>query len=76
MFDWPNFLFQSVSTPCAEGLVEVGCWWAKYAPVYRSILMYSSGGGGGPVQFFSTCEKITQFLRFCKYIGFCNIPIF
>ena len=45
MFDLPNFIFQSVSTS-AEGLVDVGWWWANYAPVYRSILMCSSGGGG------------------------------
>ena len=36
----------------------------------------SGGGGGGPAQlfyffgqFFSTCEKITQFLRCCQYQG-------
>ena len=41
-----------------------------------TALMCSSGGGGGPAQkkiffgqFFSTCEKITQFLEFCKYQG-------
>ena len=37
MFDWPNFLFQSVSTPCAEGLVEVGWWWTNYAPIAATV---------------------------------------
>ena len=40
--------------------------------------MCISGGGGGPAyiyiyiffwHFFSTCEKITQFLEFCKDQG-------
>ena len=45
----------------------------EHHAVYRAILMCSSGGGGGPVQFFwhffSTCEKIIQFLEFCKDQG-------
>jgi hypothetical protein len=45
-----------------------------YYSVYRANLR--ARGGGGPVfkffilcHFFSTCEKITQFLEFCKDQG-------
>ena len=37
MCDWPNFLLQSVSTLCAEGLIEVGWWWANYAPIAATV---------------------------------------
>ena len=57
----------------------------EHHTVYRAIIMCSSGGKGGPQQifffwqFFSACEKITQFLRYCNikvvkfkldYLGF------
>ena len=62
------------------GLVETGkenwtnqTWFVSKE--WAWIQMSSSGGGGRPeqiyifLQFFSTCEKMTQFLEFCKYQG-------
>ena len=37
MCDCPIFLFQSVSTPHAEGLIEVGWWWAIYATIAATV---------------------------------------
>ena len=35
--DWPNFIFLSVSNPCAEGLIEVGWWWAIYPTIAATV---------------------------------------
>jgi hypothetical protein len=69
--DWKRKLGQS-NMICVQ---EMRMNTKEHHAVYRAILI--SGGGGGPaqfffcnfLQFFSTCEKITQFLSFGKYQG-------